>query len=88
MTKGEYHEVEDYLIFDNSKKRFYWGETDCLPWILYAFTEDWRLAKVFETKEIAEKHVARFLEEKCDFDGNSPLEGDRLSVVKVSFKCV
>lgn len=86
MTKGEYHEVEDYLIFDNSKKRFYCGETDCLPWILYAFTEDWRLAKVFATKEIAERHVARFLEEKCDFDGNSPLEGDRLSVVKVCFK--
>lgn len=86
MTKGEYHEVEDYLIFDNSEKRFYCGETDYLPWILYAFTEDWSLAKVFATKEIAEKHIARCLEEQCDFDGNSSLEGDRFSVVKVCFK--
>ena len=88
MIKGEYCEEEAYLIFDNSEKRFYCGETECLPWILYAFTEDWRLAKGFATKEIAEKHIMRFREEKCDFDGNSPLQDDRFSVVQITFKCV
>lgn len=87
MKKGETYE-EKFLIIDNSTKWFYSGETECLPWIIYAFNADWHFAIEFESREKAEECITRFLKEKTDSDGNSELPSNRFSVVLMMFKCV
>lgn len=73
-----------YVIVDTKSDRFYQGETEYIPWIVYAFTFDLRDAVWYDNKEQATSDIAQFEETKTEFDGNTPLEKRRLVVKQIT----
>ena len=72
-----------YLIQDTTSGKFFCEDTDYIPWIVYAFTDDFRLARFYRTLETAKAECERMTDENYGYDGNTPLEKGRLSVMKV-----
>lgn len=79
---------ERYYIADTETGRLYMGETEYIPWVLNAFTDDYRFALPFDDINVAKELCEGFYKTKTEFDGNTPLKVGRLSVVKVEFKAV
>lgn len=78
--------MESFYIVDRKTNKFYRGETEYIPWIVNAFTDRFQFARVYQTAEEARKVCEEFQRTKQGFDGNTPLEKDRLMVVRRRFE--
>ena len=77
---------DQFVIVDTACSKscnLYQGETDYVPWIVNAFTNDLQYAKRYESIEEAQKDCDRFTRERFEFDGNTPLKPGRLKVMKL-----
>ncbi len=78
--------MESFYIVDRKTNKFYCGESEYIPWIVNSFTDRFQYARVYGTAEEARKDCEKFQKTRQDFDGNSPLEKDRLMVVRRCFE--
>lgn len=78
--------VETFYIVDRKTNKFYCGESEYIPWIVNSFTDRFQFARVYQTAEEARKVCEEFQRTKQGFDGNTPLEKDRLMVVRRCFE--
>lgn len=78
--------INQFVIVDTAYSKgcnLYQGETDYVPWIVNAFTNDLQYAKRYESIEEAQRDCDRFTRERFEFDGNTPLRPGRLKVMKI-----
>ena len=79
---------DTYVIMDTEEGRanpFFSVDSGYIPWIVHSFTDELRFARTYPTEEAAQEDCDRFMKEKYDFDGNTPLRPGRLRVAKVTF---
>lgn len=79
--------IGQFVIVDTEYGKgcnLYQGETDYVPWIVNSFTSDLQYAKRYESIEEAQMDCDRFIKEKFEFDGNTPLKPGRLKVMKIA----
>lgn len=77
-----------YVIMDTEEgrsNRLFFFDSPFRPWIVHSFTDGIKFAALYETREQAQEDCDRFMKEKYDFDGNTPLKPGRLRVRKVVF---
>lgn len=79
--------TDQFVIVDTKYGKgcnLYQGEAAYVPWIVNSFTSDLQYAKRYESIEEAQVDCDRFIKEKFEFDGNTPLKPGRLKVMKIA----
>ena len=76
-----------YVIVDTKEGRInnlFSTDTGYIPWIVHAFTDELRFARIYHSRELAEADCDYFTRTKFEFDGNTPLKPGRLKVMKIA----
>ena len=78
---------DQFVIVDTKYGKscnLYQGETEYIPWIVHAFTNELQDAKRYESVEEAQNDCDHFTMAKFEFDGNKLLKPGRLKVMKIA----